>query len=60
MLEMHYVEDVVWNTEAFKSLAIEKKAKELVEAVVTNRLRADENTDVIKGKGSGLFILLHG
>lgn len=34
--------------------------KELVQAVVTNQIRAAESTDLIPGKGSGLTMLLHG
>ncbi len=59
-LDVHYIKDVVWNTEAFDFLVIEKEAKELVKAVVTNQLHSAENTDLIRGKGNGLFILLHG
>ncbi|KAI8295937.1 AAA family ATPase [Colletotrichum sp. SAR 10_98] len=39
---------------------IDEETKELVQAVVTTKLRADQNTDLIVGKGNGLFILLHG
>ncbi|KAL2284101.1 hypothetical protein FJTKL_09096 [Diaporthe vaccinii] len=59
-LDVHYIRDVVWNTEAFEFLVIERETKLLVQAVVTNRVRASENTDLITGKGNGLFILLHG
>lgn len=52
--------DVVWNTEAFDFLVIDEETKLLVQAIVTNRLRSSENTDLISGKGNGLFILLHG
>ncbi|KAH8678493.1 P-loop containing nucleoside triphosphate hydrolase protein [Xylariales sp. PMI_506] len=52
--------DVEWNTNAFKHLVIEQGTKDLIEAVVTNQLRAEEGTDLIRGKGNGLFILLHG
>jgi hypothetical protein len=34
--------------------------KELVQAVVTNQINAAEGTDLIRGKGSGLTMLLHG
>ncbi|KAG6354986.1 hypothetical protein INS49_004067 [Diaporthe citri] len=37
-----------------------EETKLLIQAVVTNRVRASENTDLITGKGNGLFILLHG
>ncbi|KAK0624599.1 hypothetical protein B0T17DRAFT_530561 [Bombardia bombarda] len=59
-LEVGRMEDVEWNTEAFNLLVIDKETKELVQAVVTNQLNAEENTDLIRGKGNGLFILLHG
>ncbi|KDN68602.1 putative ATPase [Colletotrichum sublineola] len=50
----------VWNREAFEDLVIEPKTKDLVKAVVMNRLASEESTDLIQGKGNGLFILLHG
>ncbi|KAK1994919.1 ATPase [Colletotrichum falcatum] len=59
-LEVAFMRDVVWNREAFKDLVIEPKTKDLVKAVVMNRLTSEENTDLIQGKGNGLFILLHG
>lgn len=59
-LDVHFMKDVVWNTEAFDYLVIEKQTKDLVQALVTNQLRASENADLIQGKGNGLFILLHG
>lgn len=59
-LDVHDIRDVEWNTEAFEFLVIEKETKLLIQAVVTNRVRASENTDLITGKGNGLFILLHG
>ncbi|KAK1983518.1 ATPase [Colletotrichum cereale] len=59
-LEVAFIEDVEWNNQAFKHLVIDDETKELVKAVVTTQLRAEENTDLIHGKGNGLFILLHG
>ncbi|KAH6957289.1 hypothetical protein DER45DRAFT_569611 [Fusarium avenaceum] len=59
-LEVAYFREVAWNKEAFDLLVMEPKTKELVEAVVTNHIDDDRNTDVIHGKGNGLFILLHG
>ena len=60
MLEVDRIKDVVWNTEAFSSLVIDPTAKTLVQAVVTNQIHAQDGTDLIQGKGNGLFILLHG
>lgn len=60
MLEVARMREVIWNDEAFEDLVINPHTKELVKAVVTNRLRSEGSTDLIKGKGNGLFILLHG
>lgn len=57
---MGLIEDVTWNEEAFKLLVIDEGIKELIQAVVTNQLQADDHADIIHGKGNGLFILLHG
>ncbi|KAF5689947.1 aaa family atpase [Fusarium circinatum] len=59
-LEVDLLEEVTWNEEAFDLLVMESQTKELVEAVVTNHLDEDGDTDLIHGKGNGLFILLHG
>ncbi|KAK0761359.1 hypothetical protein N5P37_006309 [Trichoderma harzianum] len=59
-LNVRYIEDVVWNTEAFEFLVIDQGTKSMIQAVVTNQLHASQNTDLIRGKGNGLFILLHG
>ncbi|KAF4438887.1 aaa family atpase [Fusarium acutatum] len=59
-LEVDSLQEVTWNEEAFDLLVMERQTKELVEAVVTNHLDEDRDTDVIHGKGNGLFILLHG
>ncbi|KAM0388622.1 hypothetical protein ACHAQC_009659 [Fusarium culmorum] len=59
-LDVHFLRDVVWNTEAFDLLVVQEETKLLIQAVVTNQLRTTENADLIQGKGNGLFILLHG
>ncbi|RGP70042.1 hypothetical protein FSPOR_4334 [Fusarium sporotrichioides] len=59
-LDVHFLRDVVWNTEAFDLLVVQEETKVLIQAVVTNQLRTTENADLIQGKGNGLFILLHG
>ncbi|KAF4843689.1 ATPase family AAA domain-containing protein 3 [Colletotrichum siamense] len=59
-LDVEFINDVEWNDQAFEHLVIDTETKELVKAVVTTQLRAEENTDLIRGKGNGLFILLHG
>ncbi|KAH7200987.1 hypothetical protein BKA60DRAFT_528147 [Fusarium oxysporum] len=59
-LDVHFLRDVVWNTEAFDLLVVPEETKLLIQAVVTNQLQTTENADLIRGKGNGLFILLHG
>ncbi|KAJ5026296.1 hypothetical protein J3E73DRAFT_213141 [Bipolaris maydis] len=59
-LQVDHIREVVWNTQAFESLAIDDDAKELLEAVVTNQIASSKGTDIIADKGNGLIILLHG
>ncbi|KAI9662249.1 MAG: hypothetical protein M1821_008415 [Bathelium mastoideum] len=59
-LPVDKLESVDWNENAFNSLAIDKGTKELVEALVTNKIEADKGTDLVAGKGTGLIMLLHG
>ena len=59
-LQMSLVEEVIWHKESFDSLVIDPDAKELIIALITNKLEAERATDVIPGKGNGLVILLHG
>jgi hypothetical protein len=39
---------------------MEDSTKELIEALVKNKIAADKNSDLISGKGNGLIVLLHG
>lgn len=52
--------NVKWNEEAFQSLVIDHKARDLITALVTNHIAAEKGTDLIMGKGNGLILLLHG
>lgn len=54
------ITDVSWNKKAFKHLVADDKTKELVQALVADRIAGERNTDLIEGKGNGLIILLHG
>lgn len=54
------VADVKWNKEAFQKVVIDRKAKDLIRALVSNQLAAEVSTDLIAGKGNGLILLLHG
>ncbi|PLN81396.1 P-loop containing nucleoside triphosphate hydrolase protein [Aspergillus taichungensis] len=59
-LEVDLIQKVEWNKQAFESLVVDEETKELVQALVTNRLEAERGTDMIDDKGNGLTILLHG
>lgn len=59
-LQVDRIGDVVWNDEAFKSLVIKEKTKQLIQALVSNHIEAEKSTDLISGKGNGLVMLLHG
>ena len=59
-LDVNGISDVAWNKEAFNSLVIQDDTKLLITALITNKIAADKSTDLIKGKRSGLMILLHG
>ncbi|RAL14096.1 ATP-binding protein [Aspergillus homomorphus CBS 101889] len=59
-LDVDLIKEVEWNKKAFDNLVVDEKTKELVQALITNRLEAEQGTDMIDGKGNGLTILLHG
>lgn len=54
------IEPVVWDKAAFRNLAIQPDTKELIEALVRNKIKSDQSIDFVKGKGTGLVVLLHG
>ncbi|KAJ5105354.1 hypothetical protein NUU61_002701 [Penicillium alfredii] len=54
------ISDVTWNKEAFQSLAIDPKSRDLIQALVSNHLESEYSADLIAGKGNGLILLLHG
>lgn len=59
-LQVNRISEVTWNKEAFKSLVLDLKTKDLIEALISNQLAAERSTDLISGKGNGLILLLHG
>jgi hypothetical protein len=59
-LEVSSINPVIWNTAAFDTLVVDPETKELVSALVTNQIDIEKSTDLMSGKGNGLFILLHG
>ncbi|KAI1170554.1 hypothetical protein F4777DRAFT_594862 [Nemania sp. FL0916] len=57
------VREVGWNKEAFQKVVMNSKAKDLIQALVSNQLAVEARTpgtDLIEGKGNGLILLLHG
>ena len=59
-LQVDLIQPVIWNKESFESLVIDNDTKELIIALITNKLEAERATDLMAGKGNGLIILLHG
>ncbi|KAI2742882.1 hypothetical protein DTO013E5_5005 [Penicillium roqueforti] len=59
-LSVDRISPVEWNKNAFESLAIDSKSRELIEALVTNHVEPEYSADLIAGKGNGLILLLHG
>jgi SpoVK/Ycf46/Vps4 family AAA+-type ATPase len=58
-LQVDGITEVVWNKEVFKSLDMETRTKELIQALVSLRLES-QKPDLISGKSNGLVFLLHG
>ncbi|KAF3225385.1 hypothetical protein TWF106_002524 [Orbilia oligospora] len=59
-LKVDSIQDISWNKMAFKSLVIDEGTKDLVVALVSNKIAAEAGTDLMSNKGNGLIILLHG
>lgn len=57
---MECVSPIEWNKKAFETLAVDQETKELITAVVSNKIEAEKGTDLMAGKGNGLIVLLHG
>jgi hypothetical protein len=51
---------IVWDKDAFESLVIDEETKDLIMALVTNKVEKNKGTDLIGGKGNGLVVLFHG
>lgn len=54
------ITDVEWNEDAFRKVVMNSKAKDLIQALVSNQLASETSTDLIENKGNGLILLLHG
>jgi SpoVK/Ycf46/Vps4 family AAA+-type ATPase len=59
-LLVEHTSRVPWNNEAFDTLVVDPETKELIMALVTNKIEASKSTDLMSGKGNGLIVLLHG
>jgi SpoVK/Ycf46/Vps4 family AAA+-type ATPase len=59
-LQVDSMHEVKWDKKAFDHLVIADEYKDLIEALVTTKIDAEQGTDLIQGKGQGLIILLHG
>lgn len=59
-IEVDRIQEIKWNKKAFENLVVDEDTKHLVEALISNQVKAEMSTDLISGKGNGLIILLHG
>ncbi|KAI0431096.1 hypothetical protein F5Y09DRAFT_206730 [Xylaria sp. FL1042] len=59
-LAIDNVNEVDWDEKAFDNLVIDPDSKDVIQALVTNKIRNSMSTDLVRGKGSGLILLLHG
>lgn len=51
---------VEWQKKAFDKLVLDPKSKELIKALVSVHVSTRKMSDIIRGKGNGLIVLLHG
>jgi hypothetical protein len=54
-LHVDWIDEIVWNKQAFQDLVVDEETKELVQALVTKQLVAQKSTDSISGKRNGLI-----
>ena len=59
-LKVDQLSDVQWKKTAFKTLVLESRTKDLIQALVSKQLSIEKATDLIADKGNGLILLLHG
>ncbi|KAI3320669.1 hypothetical protein HD806DRAFT_505828 [Xylariaceae sp. AK1471] len=59
-LAIDCIRDVDWDEKAFDNLVIDPDSKDVIQALVTNKVQNSVSTDLVRGKGSGLILLLHG
>ncbi|KAF2792274.1 P-loop containing nucleoside triphosphate hydrolase protein [Melanomma pulvis-pyrius CBS 109.77] len=54
------ISPVVWNKKVFETLVMDRKPKDLIQALISKQVATEKSTDLIAGKGNGLILLLHG
>jgi hypothetical protein len=54
------ISDVQWDNKAFENLVIDNETKHLIQSLISSRMAVEKSTDLIRGKGNGLIMLLHG
>jgi hypothetical protein len=59
-LQVSEIKEVEWSPQTFHSVEIESESKELIEALVRNKIEREDGIDFVRGKGTGLVVLLHG
>ncbi|KAK4185574.1 AAA family ATPase [Podospora australis] len=59
-LSVAHISDIDWDKTAFHRLVIPEDTKDVIKALITNKLDSSASTDLIRGKGSGLIVLFHG
>jgi hypothetical protein len=59
-LQVGEIKEVEWSPQTFHSVEIELESKELIEALVRNKIEREDGIDFVRGKGTGLVVLLHG
>ncbi len=59
-IEVDRIRDIQWDKKAFENLVIDKETKHLIQSLVSSRIAVEKSTDLIRGKGNGLIMLLHG
>ncbi|USP79640.1 hypothetical protein yc1106_06914 [Curvularia clavata] len=61
LLDIDHIQDIDFNTSAFDMLALAPEKKDMIAALVKNaRASSETYDDLIRGKGKGLILLLHG
>ncbi|KAF2736242.1 P-loop containing nucleoside triphosphate hydrolase protein [Polyplosphaeria fusca] len=54
------ITDVTWDQNVFNTLVLPNDTKDLVMALIMNKIDTEQSTDFVHEKGTGLVILFHG